>query len=180
MYFYAIMNEITYRILQPADAPAYRAIRLEALRLFADNFGSSYEDESAKPKLAFETYIEQQTPGKFIVGAFDNNVLIGICGFARQDAKKTQHGGTIIQMYVNAQYSGKGYGLALLQTTVQRAFSLPGVEQLILGVVGANINAIKIYERAGFTAVGVWPNYFMLDNGQYLNQVLMVLERNPL
>lgn len=168
---------ITYRILQPADAPAYRQLRLEALKLHPANFGSTYEDESNKPRLAFETYIQQQVPGKFIAGAFDDDTLIGICGFVREDAKKTHHRGSIIQMYVRQQYSGRGCGLALLQATVQHAFILPGVEQLVLGVVTANISAVKTYEKAGFKTIGVWPGYFKEADGNYLDEQLMILNR---
>lgn len=169
--------DITYKKLQPYHAAAYRAIRLEALYLFPQNFGSTYQDESAKQKLAFENYIELQTPGKFIVGAFDGDILIGICGFARDEGKKNMHRGSIIQMYVSQQYSGKGIGLALLNATVKEAFALPGIEQLVLGVITSNMPAINIYNKAGFTAFAVHHNYFKEEDGSYLHQQYMVLNK---
>lgn len=171
--------DITYKILTPADAAAYRLIRLEALRLFADNFGSNYAEEKAKPKLAFEGFIEQQTPGRFIAGAFDNGELIGICGFARDESFKSNHKGLVIQMYVRQKYSGRGVGRQLLQTVIQRAFTIPGVEQLILGVITTNTSAIKLYEKVGFTAFGIHHNYFK-DGDNYQHQQFMILYKNEL
>ena len=170
--------KLSYRILQGHDVAAYRHIRLEALLNFSANFGSTYQAEKAKPKLAFETYIEQQTPGKFIVGAFDNDVLIGICGFAAEEGERSRHRGTVIQMYVQAQYSGKSVGLQLLQAVIQAAFNLPGIEQLVLGVITTNISAVKVYEKAGFTTFGVQHNYFKEDDGSYLHQQFMALYKN--
>jgi len=167
---------ITYNILIPADAAAYRTLRLEALRLFADNFGS-YAEEKAKPKLAFEGFIEQQTPGRFIAGAFDNGKLIGICGFARDETYKSNHKGLIIQMYVRQRYSSKGVGRQLLQTVAQKAFALPGIEQLILGVVTTNTSAVKLYEKVGFTTFGTHHNYFK-DGDTYYHQQFMILYKN--
>jgi len=170
---------ITYNILTPANAAAYRAIRLEALQLFANNFGSSYAEEKAKPKLAFEGFIEQQTPGRFIAGAFDDAELIGICGFARDDSYKSNHKGLIIQMYVRQQYSGKGIGRQLLQTVVQRAFALPGVEQLVLGVITGNTSAIRLYEKAGFTTFGTHYNYFKDADTYYHQQFMVLYKKQP-
>jgi len=168
---------ITYRKLQPHHAAAYRAIRLEALYLFPQNFGSTHENESAKLKLAFENYIELQTPGKFIVGAFEGDTLIGICGFVRDEGKKNIHRGSIIQMYVKQQYNGKGIGLTLLNATVKEAFALPGVEQLALGVITLNTPAVTIYNKAGFTPFAVHHNYFKEDDGSYLHQQYMILHK---
>lgn len=166
---------ITTRILQPADAPAYRVVRLESLRLYPGAFGSSYEVESAKPKLAFENYIEMQTPGKFIAGAFDGSTLIGICGFAADESERGKHKGTIIQVFVQPAYTGKGAGLQLLQAVVNYAFELPGIEQLLLGVITNNTAAIKLYEKVGFVTYGIHHNCFKEEDGTYLHQQFMVL-----
>ncbi len=167
---------ITYQTLKPSHAKQYRQIRLESLKNFPDNFGSSYEEESMRDKLAFETYIEQQTKDKFIVGAFDGEALIGICGFAGDNNKKSRHRGTIIQMYVKPAYSCKGIGLQLLQTTIDEAFKIPGIEQLVLGVITSNDSANKIYEKAGFKEFGLHKNYFK-EHGRYFSQRFMILYR---
>jgi RimJ/RimL family protein N-acetyltransferase len=167
---------IHYRKLLPADSKQYREVRLDALKNFPENFGSSYDAESAKPKLAFEIAIEQQVAGSFIVGAFDGDKLIGICGFAQETGPKVQHRGLIIQMYIQPAYQGQKFGPQLLQATITEAFKIPEVEQLALGVVANNVNAARIYERAGFKDFGLQPNYIK-TGGRYLHQRLMLLDR---
>jgi len=172
---YPKMN-IQYRKLQPADSKTYRELRLESLKNYPNNFGSGYEAEVAKPKLAFEMNIEQQLEEKFIMGAFDGEKLIGICGFVREEATKAQHRGLIIQMYIQPEYQSHKFGLQLLQATTNLAFQLPDMEHIVLGVITTNIAAAKIYEQAGFIEFGLHPNYLKVGN-QYFNQRLMVLHR---
>ena len=167
---------VTYHKLQPHQTQQYRAIRLESLREFPDNFGSTYEDESNKPALGYEIYIEQQPDDRFIVGAFDGETLIGICGFFGDNTKKNMHKGTIIQMYVKPMYAGKGIGLQLLRATIDEAFKIPRIEQLILGVIANNHAAVKTYERAGFKEFGLHKNYFK-DGNVYFDQRFMILYR---
>ena len=167
---------IHYRKLLPADSKSYREIRLDALQRFPENFGSSYEAESLKPKLAFEIVIEQQTGNNFIIGAFDGDKLIGICGFAQENGPKIQHRGLIIQMYIQPDYQGKKLGQQLLQATIGAAFKIPEVEQLALGVISHNRSAAKIYEQAGFTEFGMQPHYIKIGD-KYLHQRLMLLDR---
>lgn len=165
-----------YRKLTPSDTQAYRAIRLECLKNFPNNFSSTFEDESAKPKLAFENYIKEQGTDKFMMGAFDGEKLMGICGFFQEQQNKTRHIGSIIQMYVQASYAGRGIGLALLQATMEEAFKNPEIEQLMLGVITTNKSANRIYEKAGFKEYGIYKKQFKAGT-DYADQRLMVLYR---
>lgn len=173
------MGILYYRKLQPADLPQYREIRLESLKNYPESFGSSYEEESASPKLGFEISIEQQAENKFIVGAFDSEALIGICGFAQETRMKVKHRGLIIQMYIRPAYQGRKLGLQLLQTTLDFAFKLPGVEQIVLGVITTNVSAAKIYEQAGFKEFGIHPGYLKVG-GRFFDERLMVLHRQTI
>ncbi len=168
---------INYRKLLPTDAPQYRAIRLEALKLFPESFGSDYESEAAKPKLHMEISIEQQTTDTFLMGAFDGEKLFGICGFTRDLRPKVHHRGLIIQMYIHPAYQGKKQGLQLLQATIAETFKIPEVDQIVLGAITHNISAIKTYERAGFKEFGIHPNYLKIGD-KYYDEKLMVLFRN--
>jgi len=167
---------IHYRKLLPTDSKQYREVRLDALKNFPENFGSSYEEESAIPKLAFEINVEQGANDKFIVGAFDSETLIGICGFAQESRIKIKHRGLIIQMYIKPQYQGQKLGLQLLQTTIDEAFKIPDIQQLVLGVITTNEGAKKLYEQAGFKEFGIHPGYLKV-NSRYYDERLMVLFR---
>ena len=73
--------EIVYRKLQKKDALEYRKIRLESIKAHPKNFGSSFEEQDKLPKLMFEKHLENPTDNRFVMGAFDRDELIGICGF---------------------------------------------------------------------------------------------------
>lgn len=145
--------KISYRQLVSDDAKEYREIRLESLKTHPESFGSTYEEQSTLPKLMFERALEQPTDERFVIGAFDQKELIGICGFIPFVLDKDlalSNAGTIIQMYVRATYSGRKIGLTLVNATVREAFKIPDIEQIVLGVKEGNISAIRVYEQAGF------------------------------
>jgi ribosomal protein S18 acetylase RimI-like enzyme len=145
--------EISCRKLTAADSAQYREIRLESLRLHPESFGSSFEGQRKLPKLMFEKALEEPIDERFVVGAFDQQALIGICGFvpfASDDRGQLKGTGTIIQMYVKAAYRGRKIGLNLVKATLEEAFKIAGIEQVVLGVAEGNVSAIRVYEQAGF------------------------------
>ena len=144
---------ITTRKLTAADAPAYRVIRLESLKAHPESFGSGYEQQSKLPKLMFEQALEQPVDGRFLIGALDQDELIGICGFIPfipDNIFGLENTGAIIQMYVPAAYSRQKIGLTLLTAVLHEAFQLPEIDHIYLEVVEGNMSAIRVYEQAGF------------------------------
>lgn len=59
-------HPITVRTLHSADLPAFRQLRLQALRDSPDAFGTTYAVEAAKPDEAWRSRLEQ--PEAFILG----------------------------------------------------------------------------------------------------------------
>lgn len=142
-----------YRRLGPNDALQYRAVRLEALKAHPQSYGSNYESQHQLPKLKFEQILEDPNDNSFMIGAFDGDQLIGICGFLDffpNNPYNLEKTGVIIQMYVRASYSGRKIGLNLINKTTELALQLPHIEQVYLEVVQGNISAIRVYEQAGF------------------------------
>jgi ribosomal protein S18 acetylase RimI-like enzyme len=145
--------KISYRKLASADSTQYREIRLESLKLHPESFGSTFEEQSKLPKLMFEKALEQPTDDRFVVGAFDRQALIGICGFipfALDNKRQLRNTGAIIQMYVKPAYRGRKIGLSLVKAAIDEAFNLAAIEQIVLGVKAGNMSAIRVYEQAGF------------------------------
>jgi len=145
--------EITIRKLSPEDAPDYRKIRLESLIAHPDSFGANYEEQNKLPKLMFEKAIESPRDDRFVMGAFDQSALIGICGFipfAMADFHDLANTGSIIQMYVRPSYRGNNIGTNLIKAVLAEAFKFPDIEQVVLGVKGGNLSAIRVYEKVGF------------------------------
>jgi RimJ/RimL family protein N-acetyltransferase len=165
----------TIRCLLPADIPAYRHLRLEALAQHPTSFGSSAEEERGRLS-RFENPIQAQDSNTFVVGAFVGKELVGMCGFVREPASKTRHRGLIVSVYVRDGYARQGVGQQVLALTIAEAFDRVGVEQIELGVTVGNVAANRLYEQAGFVEFGLMPNYLKL-NSQYHHSRLMVLSR---
>ena len=169
------MNVI-YRKLEITDIADYRALRLECLKEFPDNFGTTFDEESRNAKLKFEKPIEQNDQDKFMFGAFYEKQLIGIVGFQKEDRRKTKHRGEVTSMYVSAKFHGRRIGENLLRNLLDEAFQLEGLEFVELSVVSENQSAVKVYEKIGFKTFGIHPNYFKSEEN-YQHQTLMQLSK---
>lgn len=167
---------ISYRRLLPSDVAAYHAIRLECLREFPCHFGASHAEQAALPKLWMEDKIETRSNEAFVVGAFDGEGLIGICGIHRDGALHRRHIATVVQMYVQAAYSGHKIGLGLMQATIGEAWKLPELEQLVLEVVTSSGSAVHVYGQAGFEQYGFHKDFLKIGD-RYEDALLMVLFR---
>jgi ribosomal protein S18 acetylase RimI-like enzyme len=167
---------ITVRKLHPDESALYRAIRLHCLKTEPDHFGSTFEEESSMPRLKFESWIEQENRDHIMFGALDGEKLAGIVGFMRQERQRARHRGEVVQMYVDASYRGQRLGESLLRGLLNQAFMLDGVEQAQLSVVAHNQAAIRLYERIGFRAFGVQPNYFKVGVHYYDQQFMQLMK----
>lgn len=168
---------IEYRILKPSESKKYREIRLECLKNAAENFGSTYEEQSVLPELFFEGAIKNSDTNAKIFGAFNENDLIAICGYTREKGIKTKHKALLVQVYTKPEYRGKNISYELMKYMIDKMFEDETLEQITLGVVSDNHAAIKVYERLGFKEYGLHKNYFK-GGDIYRHQVLMILERN--
>jgi RimJ/RimL family protein N-acetyltransferase len=169
--------EIIYRKLKPSESKKYRDIRLESLLVSPDSFGKTYNEENSIDKLYFEKCIENQDKNKFIVGAFLNDSLIGICGFSQDENIKCRHRGSIVGMFVRPEYRQQKIGKNLLSQTIKFIFSIPEIEQINLTVVVDNESANKIYVDAGFIEYGISKRH-LKSSGQYFDERLMLLDRS--
>jgi ribosomal protein S18 acetylase RimI-like enzyme len=157
----------TIRQLGLDDVPAYRAIRLEALRNHPEAFASDYETAVTQPDSYFTALIANLA----FFGAFVGNELVGIVAFDQSAGVREAHRGWLYQMYVQPQMRGTGCAMALIEHLLEHARSI--VLQIHLGVAADNAVALALYRKAGFTIYGTEPRY-MYVNGRYIDEHLMV------
>ncbi|MEO0896838.1 MAG: GNAT family N-acetyltransferase [Bacteroidota bacterium] len=169
-------EEIACRRLISKESKAYRALRLESLLTYPDSFGSLYEEQQQREKLAFERFIEEAHPENFIVGACYQEEVLGICGFYRLQDVRCRHRGEIIQMYVKPAYQGNMIGFRLLQQTLKEAFAIEGLEQIELQVMTHILSANKVYEKVGFKECGIQKGFYKKQDN-YFDQRNMILHR---
>jgi ribosomal protein S18 acetylase RimI-like enzyme len=167
---------ITYKTLSSSHLDKYRAIRLECLKNYPQNFGSLYEDELQSTQLKFDKIITEDNGTDFLYGAFDEENLVGICGCIQEKRTKTKHIAEISQMYVSPTYNGKGIATKLMENVMEKAFSNNDTEQIILAVSNSNDAAIHLYKKLGFVQYGFLENYMKYE-GNYVSQVFMALKR---
>lgn len=167
-------ENIVYRKLESNEIDQYHKIRLDCLKKYPQNFGTLYDEEKKSSSFKFDKIITQQSTTDFLMGAFSNDRLVGICGFIQEKRAKTNHIGEISGMYVMTEFSGQKIGAGLLNTTILTAFENPALEQIILAVADKNQTAQNLYKKYGFVEYGRLKNYFK-DNDKYETQVFMTL-----
>lgn len=141
---------ITYRKLLPEESKMYRNIRLESLQRFPEAFSADYQEALNTQKLRIESDIEDQTQDKFVMGAFADQELIGICVFVKNE----NNAGSIYQMYVKKEFQGKNIGLQLIKAVIHEADERFGDLEIVLEVASGNDKAYFLYKKAGFKEIG--------------------------
>jgi RimJ/RimL family protein N-acetyltransferase len=168
---------ITVRQLGEEDAAAYRELRLRLLQDSPDSYGSTYENESARPveHTAARLRALQSGDEGFTLGAFadDGTTLVGMATLRRGDGPKLQHRATIFAMGVAPEMRGRRIGRALLDALLARARTMPGLEQIYLTVVIPNDAARQLYRSCGFVTYGIDERGLKLGN-QYWDEVQMI------
>lgn len=115
--------------------------KLEA-EAFSDAWNISMLEEELHNKLS--TYIIMELDDK----------VIGYAGFMLVVGEAD-----ITRVAVFKEYRGQGFGNALTEAFVQKAWELDA-EAITLDVRESNIAAQKAYEKSGFKSVGVRPNFY--------------------
>jgi ribosomal protein S18 acetylase RimI-like enzyme len=164
------------RELTVDDADEYRSLRLRALREEPEAFGSSWEEENARPLEATIAWLQ----GRAIVafGGFDDNgKMVGMVRLHRHDGITSRHKADIISMYVAPEARRHGLGRMLIEAAIAHARATPGIEQLLLAVVTTNTPAHSLYLSLGFESYGREPLAIKLGD-RYLDEENMILLLN--
>ena len=149
------------RRLTSDDAPAYRELRLRALREHPHGFTSDWEEASARPP----EESRQRLASVWVPfwGAFDEGgALAGMVGLECASRAKERHKGTVVAMYVSRESAGRGLGRELLQALMFHAMAI-GLTGLVLTVTEGNTSAIWLYQEAGFAAFGTEPRAIVVE-----------------
>jgi len=160
------MAEIAIRRMSPAEAEAFRQVRLESLQRNPEAYGAAFEQESAQPLAWFEDRLNKAD----IFGAYREGELLGIAGFVVQEGAKHNHKGVLWGMYVRPAARNTGVGRALVEAVLEHGAKR--VELIQLCVITANDAARRLYLRHGFVEYGLEKNA-LKHNGRYYDDVLM-------
>jgi ribosomal protein S18 acetylase RimI-like enzyme len=162
------------RFLIPDDAPEYSRLRLEMLELEPQAFSSSVEEHRSLSIDEVRRRLGSIAEDQFIVGAFEDGRLSGVVGFYREKGIKTRHKGHIWGVYVKPEIRGQGLARKMLQTALQRASTIGGLERVLLSVAATQSAAFRLYESLGFESWGCEPRALRVGD-RYLDEHYLIL-----
>lgn len=162
------------RALTPNDVSPYRDLRLRALREWPPAFGTPAEEEERLSQQDYSARLEE-TKDRCVIGAFEDQVLVGSVRLARYDSSNESHRAYLAGLYVMAERRGLGYGRALCAHAVARARRDGRLRRLNLTVVSDQKAAIALYSSLGFVIYGVEQEVFQA-RGHFFDQILMTLD----
>ncbi|WP_026986883.1 GNAT family N-acetyltransferase [Fodinicurvata fenggangensis] len=160
---------LSIRRLLPGDAKVFRRLRAEGLTLEPTSFRHAVDDEQDLPL----QYTEQRLAETYVLGAFRDDELVGVAGYARLSGSKLQHKGLIWGMYVRGSERGQGIGKELLHRLIE--YAATEVSLLLLTVVAANTSALRLYQSLGFQSYGREPRSIR-EGDAYLDEELMYID----
>ena len=155
---------LTTARLTEADAPAYRALMLQAYEV-PDAFTSTPQERADAPVAFWVGRVAHPQGLSVAFGAFEGTQLVGTVTLEFSDRAKTRHKAHVVGMYVRPEQQGKGTGKALLAAAVAHAQAGGQVCVLNLTVTEGNAAAQALYDRAGFMAFGTEPMAIRTPDG---------------
>lgn len=170
--------QIEIRTLGTSDIPAFRALRLDALRLHPESFVPTYEEERSVEAAAVAAKFRNDwiNDGNFILGAYRNGWLVGAIGVKRWPRQKQRHKATIWLLYTHADMRGRGTGRRLLEAAVERCRRDPDIEMVHLSVGRESDTARRLYASLGFESYGIEPRALKLGDCHYIDVEMMALD----
>jgi GNAT superfamily N-acetyltransferase len=103
--------------LKPDDAASFKAIRLEALKANPELLRSTFELEDRLDVAWFAGRLQNA----HVVGAFQNDELVGTAGFSIQEGQPNAHKGRLFGVYVRPASRNVGIGRLLLNAVLDIA-----------------------------------------------------------
>lgn len=164
------------RRLEAADAPAYRALMLQAYDQEPDAFTSTAGERAA---LSMDWWMDRIGHGDGLgraFGAFDADRLVGTVAVEALRPLKTRHKAHVVGMYVAPGCRALGAGRRLMQALLDHVQAHPSIQMLTLTVTEGNAGAIRLYESMGFQAFGTEPMAIFTGDG-YKAKVHMARRR---
>jgi ribosomal protein S18 acetylase RimI-like enzyme len=165
------------RALSRVDLHAFRALRIEALRLNPEAFGMSPSEweELSDDEIAQRL---QGPPPNVTFGALVNEgaSLVGIAGLAAYSTLKERHKALVWGVYVTPTHRGRGLASALLDRIIAHARGADELEIVQLSVSVGNDAARALYLSRGFLSYGLKRDSLKLGPGDYRDEELMMLD----
>ena len=164
--------QIEIRPIRVADAVAWRALRLQALKEEPVSFAASYEEAAATDPEAFARSIPAEGGPNVLFGLHVEGALEGAAGFVVQGGLKRSHKGLLWGVYVRPAWRGRGLGKALVERVIGHARG--HVALLQASVTAGDNTARTTYLALGFQSYGVEPAALRVGDVDYDEELLWI------
>ena len=147
-----MIKMIEIRTFRAEEWPAYRDVRLAALKDSPDAFGSTWEESKTYADADWRSRLANIDPTLDCpLGAFSDGRAVGLAwGNIQQDSKTRAD---LYQMWTAPDSRGQGAARRLLDEVIHWARE-QGAFELVLGVTVGNSRAESLYRSAGFEPFG--------------------------
>jgi RimJ/RimL family protein N-acetyltransferase len=139
---------IELRSLTPDDAPAFRAIRLEALKRDGRYFAASYQAEAAQPLDAWRDRCAE-TDRQCVIGLVDHGALVGITAVSPWDEDATGQTALFGSSYIVPPYRGRDLAPALYAERLHWAAATGSYRRAVVFHRESNWPSKHLNERFG-------------------------------
>ena len=164
--------------LSPEHASALNELLKVGLREFPSSFTSDLPSIENRPdEVVADRLRKLQLSDDFRLGAFDDDELVGTVSLVRQQEPKQSHAADIVFLFVRANCQNEGIGRMLMESAIERAKLVRGLEDLHLSVSQDAKAAIHVYEKMGFSSTGVIKRQ-LKEKGKYHDLVTMWVHLN--
>jgi ribosomal protein S18 acetylase RimI-like enzyme len=168
-------NPVEIRLFTEQDAQSLWDLRMLALETEPWSFVDSPEELSSISVQEFATRLRADHAENFIVGAFEQGAAVGMVGCYQEVPLKRRHKAWIWGVFVAPSARGRRIATSLMQTAIERAKSIPGLEMLLLTVGVGQPAPRKLYASLGFRSFGIEPRGLKIGNEAH-DEENMVLE----
>jgi ribosomal protein S18 acetylase RimI-like enzyme len=168
-------GDLTIRTTAAADGAALRELRLESLKNFPANYGTSYEDTVLHTVASWEERAAKSTGDgveAIHIAVDTTGHLVGMTGIWCATSPKEKHASMIWGVYVRPAWQGLHVAEALVTASVNWA-AKRGQSFVKLTVNSQNAPAIRCYQRCGFETYGLDPSSIR-HNGIDYDELLMI------
>jgi L-amino acid N-acyltransferase YncA len=141
-------DAITLRRITPEEAAIFRHLRLQALQMHPRAYAQSFDEECTQPPQAFAQFLR----GNVVMGAYDNDLLVGYTILTPFRQAKVAHKGTVWGAYVRPKYRD----MQLAQRMRLRLFEIGrsmGMRYCQSSIMASNEAALHVHMAVGYQEV---------------------------
>lgn len=141
------------RELQESDWKDYKSLRLEAVRLYASNFGTSYMEEASKSDEDWRAMMLDVNSRYF--GLYDDNGhMAGISAVFTYRLDQSGRTALLAAGYIRKLHRGRGYSHLLYQARIQWAIDSGRFNRILVGHRDGNEASRRANQAFGFEYIG--------------------------